>query len=126
MAAAYASGKNTYVPSFETSGRLIVDWSRNVKDFPLMNYIGLTPIQKSSGYYLEITAEQAARVVRSNLADAAWPDGNDSPEMTWGSESFEFKSFETERYTYGYRLGNKAAEQADFQLEAKHAAIAAA
>ena len=78
MASVYPSGTNTYIPSFDATGELIVSFSRNPKSFSLNRYTTITPVKKSTGYYLKLTAEQAARVSNSNLNDFVWSDGNDA------------------------------------------------
>lgn len=125
MSAAYPGGFNTFVPSFDASGHLVVAYSRNPKDFPLNQYVSLTPVKKSLGYFLQITAEQAARVLNTDLAEFVWPDGNDPPTGEWGRESFNFQPYNTIRYVYPFRIGYKANEQADWKVLALHAAFAA-
>ncbi len=126
MATAYPSGFNTFVPSFEASGHLTVSYSRNPKDFPLNQYVTLTPVNKSVGYFLQVTAEVAARVINSpNLNEFVWPDGADAPSGEWGLESFAFAPYNTVRFTYPFRIGYKAEEQASWQILAMHSEFAA-
>ena len=125
MASVYPSGTNTYIPSFDATGELIVSFSRNPKSFSLNRYTTITPVKKSTGYYLKLTAEQAARVSNSNLNDFVWSDGNDAATGEGNKESFEFSSFKTERYNFPFRLGYKAVDQADWKLIAQHSAIVA-
>jgi len=125
MAAGYPSGYNTFVPSFDASGKLVVAFSRNPKDFPLNRWVTLTPVKRSQGYFLQITAEEAARIINSDLADFVWPDGNDAPTGLWGDESFNFQPFNTTRYVYPFRIGYKAEQQADWKILAMYAAFKA-
>ncbi len=127
MVAAFASGSqgNTFVPSFEASGKLAVAYSRNPKDFPLNQYITLTPVKFSSGYFLRITPENAARILAANLNRHVWVDGADRPKGNWNHERFTFVSFTTERYDYPFQLGYKSVEQASWQILAQYAAMAA-
>jgi hypothetical protein len=126
MATGYASGTNTFVPSFDATGQLTVAFSRNPKDFALNRYVTLTPVKKSTGYYLRITAEQAARVINSDyLREFVWHDGDDAPDGNWAAESFEFKTYHTERYAFPFRIGYKAEEQADWKIQAAYAEFAA-
>jgi hypothetical protein len=125
MAAQYPSGTNTFVPQFDASGQLVVAFSRNPKDFPLNQYVTITPVKKGQGYFLKITPEQAARILNTDLSENVWHDGNDAPNMSWGNESFQFVKYETERYAYGFRMGWKTTEQADWKIVASHAAISA-
>lgn len=123
MAAVYPSGTNTYLPSFDATGNMIVSFSRNVKDFALNKYVTITPVTKSTGYYLRLTYEQAARVSNANLNDFVWHDGNDAATGEFNKESFTFDSYKTERYAFPFRLGYKAVDQADWKIIAQHSAI---
>jgi hypothetical protein len=126
MAFGYPSGFNTFVPSFDASGHLTVAYSRNPKDFPLNQYITLTPVKKSVGYFLRITAEVAARVINSPLLNEfVWMDGSDAPSGEWGLESFSFIPYSTSRYAFPFRIGYKAEEQADWKILALHSEFAA-
>lgn len=121
--AQFPSGSNTYVPSFDATGQLVVSFSRNPKEFPLNKYITITPVKKSSGYYLKLNAEQAARVTYDDLKDHVWHDGNDAPHGEWNNEKFEWASFNTTRYVFPFRLGYKAVDQADWKIVASYSAI---
>lgn len=126
MTASVASMNNTYVPSFDATGHLVVAFSRNPKDFPLNKWAKITPVKKSIGYFLQVTAEQAARITDSTyLADFVWPDGNDAPSGIWGLEAFNFKEYSTTRFAFPFRLGYKANEQADWKILATHSAFVA-
>lgn len=123
MSQAFPSGTNTYVPSFDATGQLVVSFSRNPKDFALNKYVTITPVKKSSGYYLKLNAEQAARVAYDDLKDHVWHDGNDAPHGEWNNEKFEWLNFTTTRYTFPFRLGYKAVDQADWKIVASYSAI---
>jgi hypothetical protein len=126
MAAAYPASSNTYVPSFDATGHLVVAFSRDPKKFPLNSYITLCPVKKDTGYYLRVTAEVAARVINGDLLrEFVWHDGDDAPTGDWGNESFEFKQYATTRYAPGFRIGYKANEQADWRILALHSEFAA-
>src|SRR5260370_1138471 len=122
MAAVYPGQNNTFVPSFDATGQLVVGYSRNPKDFAINKYITIVPVKRSTGYYLKLTAENAARILNSNLADFMWPDGNDAPSGEWNNESFQFPTFNTLRYNFPFRLGYKAIQQADWKILATEGA----
>jgi len=126
MAAGYPASSNTYVPSHEASGGLIVAFSRNIKDFKLNQYIKLVPVSKSAGYYLQITAEEAARVINANLQDFVWADGAEAPMGNQNLESFQYVKFLTQRFATPFNLGQKAVNQADWPILQVHAGISAA
>lgn len=118
-------GNNTYVRTHEASGKLVVGFSRNVKDFALNKYIQLKDVPKTSGFYLRITTEEAGRILDSDLQDFAWPDGADRPQNNDGTELFAYHDFRTERYDFNYKIGRLAAEQADWGISESHQQIKA-
>lgn len=120
----YASGTNTWVPSFDASGRLISGYSRNPDKFQVMKYAQLVKSPKGVGFYLKLSPQEAARVV--NGVDYTWPDGSIRPMHTDGLELFNFKEFRTERFDYGFTIGQKAADQADWPIVEQHSQIHAA
>lgn len=125
MAAAFPSGSNTYVPSHEASGGLTVGFSRNPKKFKINQWAKIVPVKKGSGYYLRITAEEAARVINADLNDFVWHDGQEAPMGNDNLESFEYVKFATQRYAYPFNLGDKAVDQADWKVLEVHGGIAA-
>ncbi len=133
MAFAYPSGNpgNTFVPSFEASGQLVVSYSRNPKDFPVNQYITLVPVKRSIGYYLQITAANAARLLGTGSngyldgSDIVWADGAKAPLGYFNTESFSFQPFLTTRFCPAVPLGYKAVEQSSWKIQAFHAAMLA-
>src|SRR3954469_9013864 len=108
MTAGYPSGYNTYVPSFDASGKLVVSFSRNPKEFAVMKYIKLTKAKKSTGYFLRITAEQAARMLTTDGTEFRWPAGANRPSGWTNTEAFEFIPYVTERMDFPFFLDYKA------------------
>lgn len=125
MVAQFPSGQNTFVLDHEASGKLRVDFSRNPNRFAVNRYAQVVPCKKTAGYYLRMTLEEAGRIINGDLAEFAWPDGADAPEDVDGTESFDFLPFRCERVKYGFRLGDLAAEQADWDINDNHMAIKA-
>ncbi|OAI39607.1 hypothetical protein AYO40_01195 [Planctomycetaceae bacterium SCGC AG-212-D15] len=85
----------------------------------------LVPVKQGQGYYLSITAEEAARVINSNLADYVWHDGQEAPMGSDNTESFNFVRYLTTRYNYGFNLGQKAIDQATWPILSVHAGFMA-
>lgn len=126
MTAVYPGGApNTFVPSTEATDNMIVDFSRNPQSFPLMNYVRLVPVKKSVGMYSAMTVEEAGRILQTNLANHLWADGDDAPGQGGNTESFEFKTYQTSRYVFDFKLGSKAVDQASWDILAQHARIKA-
>lgn len=121
MAATFPAQNNAYVPSHEATGKLVVDFARNPNKFALLKYVQVVPCDKSMGYYLEMTVEEAGRILNTNLSDLIWPDGNDMPTGADGTESHEFKAYLMKRYAPSFRLGDLTVEQASWDIVAAHA-----
>ena len=122
MAEVAPGGRNTFVPTFsEATGQIQVEFTRSPNSFPVTQYCKLTPVSKSTGYYLKIDEEEASRIVSTN--DYVWRDGNDAPE---GNQvDHEFTTYSTERFSPTFTLGHRAVGNADWDIVAAHARIAA-
>jgi hypothetical protein len=123
--AGYPSSSNTYIPSHEASGKLQIEYSRNPKKFSLNQYVHYVPVTQDTGYYLNITAEQAARMADSSGRDKDWHDGSEAPTGDAEAESFSWSPYTTARKAYPVQLGNKAVQQASWDILATHSRIQA-
>ncbi len=126
MAAAYPGGApNTYIPSTEATNNMIVDFSRAPDDFPVNKYTTIVKVDKSVGRYCELSVEQRGRVLNTDLKDRMWADGDDASDGRGQLEAFEFKPYETTRFEFPFRIGEKAAGEASWDILASHARIKA-
>lgn len=116
--AVYPSGSNTYVP--EATKQFQVEFSRNPNNFALPNYTQIVPVTKEVGYYLDITVEQAGRVIDTNLEDTYWADGSPSPEFNDELESFRFQPYKTRRRARGFNIGDLSSGQASWDVVASN------
>jgi hypothetical protein len=112
-------GSNTYVP--ELTNQLVVSLSANPDSFPVNEYIQLIPVDKDTGLYPKIGREEAGRLMDTTGNQEIWADGQDAPE--WGGELEEhsFVNYRTTRRQFNYRIGDKAADQASYDVRAKAA-----
>lgn len=115
--AVYPGGSNTYVKNHKATGNLVISFSRNPSKFPFARYVQYRKVDKDQGLYLRITAENAARVVGSDLKEFVWPDGADAPRRNSGTEKFRFEDYRTERYAPDFALGWKSRDQADWDIQ---------
>ena len=125
MVAQHPGSHNVFVQDHEASNKLVVDFSRNPKEFAVAKYCQIVPVKKVAGYYMEMTVEEAGRILNTDGAEFAWPDAQEAPSQWDGTESFEFKNFRTRRYVYGAALGELTIDQASWDIVAQHAAIKA-
>lgn len=121
--AVFPQSHNTFIPDHEGSGRLVVDYSRNPKKFPVAAYCQFVKPKKTDGYYLQMTVEEAGRVLNADLADFAWPDGAEAPKSHDGVESFQWKPFRCERFAYDVPIGDLTSEQSSWDIIEQHARI---
>ena len=125
MASAYPSATNTFVPDHAASGKLVVDFARNIKDFAVNQWCQIVPVKKVIGLFLKMTIEEAGRIQQTDLSNFAWPDGADAPKGDDGAESFEFSTYRSERRAFPVRLGDLTIDQASWNIIAQHASIKA-
>lgn len=121
----FPASHNVFVQDHEASGKLVVDFSRNPSEFAVAKYTQIAPVKAVAGYYMEMTVEEAGRILNADLADFAWPDGQEAPSDWDGTESFRFRDFRTRRYKYGAQMGDLTIDQASWDIVAQHSAIKA-
>lgn len=114
MSQAFPSGTNTYVPTFDATGELIVSYSRNVKDFKLNEYVTITPVDKNLGLYLRLNPYTQTNVQNGGTP---WADGNDAPTGPSANPLFEFVNYQTKRFTDTALLGYLAVQQAQWPIK---------
>lgn len=123
MATAFPSAYSTFVRDHDASNKMVIDYARNQSDFMVNKYTQVQPVKKPTGLYLEMTVEEAGRVVYSTLEDRVWADGQEAPQGLDGLEKFEYKAYRCERYAYPFRLGDMTVENASWDILAQHASI---
>lgn len=121
----FPSGSNTFVKDHAATGGMIINYSRNIEDFALNSYIQIRKVSTEAGYYLKLTVEEAGRILNSGLQDFVWFDGQERPLRNEGTESFVYLEYKTQRNDFGYNLGDKAVNQAGWDIVAVHNAIKA-
>ncbi len=125
MPAVYPSAHNTFIRDHDASNKLVIDFARNLNRFAVNNYVQIVPTKKVAGYYLEMTIEEAGRIQHTDLRNFVWYDGQPAPEGNDGLEKFEYKPFETTRYTFPFLLGDLTIDQASWNILAQHSSIKA-
>lgn len=116
-------GLNTFIPTFSAAtGQIQVEFTRSVNRFPITQYAQIVPVQQMSGYYLRIDEEETARVV--NTQDLQWPLGEDRP--TGINSDLDWTQWTAQRYQTSFAIPQETARQAQWDVVASHARIAAA
>lgn len=125
MAYSYPSQSNVFLPSFEASGKLLVDYSRKPSDFQVMSYLQMQKVSKPTGKYLVVKPDQSGRIPTATLNEWRWPDGQDGMAHNDNWKEFQFAPFNCDRYKFDWALGNMTIDFADFDLIAMLSAMAA-
>lgn len=116
---------NTYVPSPDATGGMMVGYSRNKEKFPLNKYMQVIPVKTQVGLYWEWTSREAARIVSSDDREHLWPDGQDAPDGKDELETFQTRPYRTFRRSYPFTIGDLAVQQAEFPILQAQSAVAA-
>lgn len=119
MSYSVPSSNNVYIPAFDTTGNLIVDFSRNVSKFKVNQYTTLTPVKKSIGYYLRLGVNNQMRILGEKGDSFAWPDGADAPFGEYNQFDHEFDQYTTTRHVFPAFLGYKMKEQAAWDIQSQ-------
>lgn len=123
VVAVHPGGSNTYQPSVEATRNMQVDFSRNPKSFALNRWLYTIPVDKMIGLYTRMTVEEAGRLL--NDGEDEWPIGEDAPDNKGRTEKHEFPAYTTRRRQFGYRIPGETADQATWDILAKHGRIIA-
>lgn len=113
------------VPNLEASNRLIVDFARNVADFPVLRYTQLQPVKKMLGLWLEMTVEEAGRILNTDLSEFNWSDGQDAPLGIEETESFRFLTYQCTRKLFKTAIGDMTRDNAEWDIINQNASIKA-
>lgn len=125
MPPVYPSPTSVVVPDLEATNRLIVDFARNLNEFPVLRYTQIVPVKTITGLYLRMTTEEAGRILNSDLSEFVWPDAQDAPTGLDGTESFQFETYRAERYVFSAAIGERTQEAAQWDITGQHANIKA-
>jgi len=117
-----ASGGNaTYLPKIAAG--LIVNYSRNPKDFLVNELVKLSPVDRQIGRFPKLRAQEAARLLDEDYR--RWSDGGNRPVSDFNKDQWSFVSYETTRWEEAIPLGYLGMDQADFPvLEAQQQSLA--
>lgn len=125
MAYAYPSQTNVYLPSYEASGKLTVDYSRKPSDFRVMSYLQMQKVTKTTGKYLVFKPNMAGYIPSTTLNEWRWPDGQDGMSHNDNWKEFQWSPYNCDRYKFDWAVGNLTIDMADFDLVANLSAMAA-
>lgn len=114
-------GNTSYLP--KVAAGLIVNYSRNPKDFLVNELVKLTPVDRQIGRFPKLRPQEAARLLGADYR--RWSDGGNRPVSDFNKDQWEFISYETRRWGEAIPMGYLGIEQADFPVvEAQQQSLA--
>lgn len=120
MAIGYPGGQsNTYIPTLDLSGNLMVSFSRNTASFPLNKYITITPVKLPFGSYLRFNPLDLARL-RNKPYGSQWAPGTLRPTGFHNTVGFEQRDFRCTRYNHSITLDKLAVDVANWPVQKTH------
>lgn len=115
MAYGYPSATGSYLPT-AVDRNLLIGFSRNVRDYPILRYASVAPTPKQVAFYPYIKTAVGFRVLQRQLQDRVWNDGDPRPEGEQNRHAVEWRDLRVRRYDYGTPIGGMAANQADYDV----------
>jgi len=113
MATMYAGPNNVYVPAFDEQAKLIVNYSRDPKKYPVNNLMTVTPVKRRIGKYLRIKPEAQGRLGNNGRR---WAEGAPRPIQLETGQLHEWLEFFCERYIADFPIGYNTEEQAVWDI----------
>jgi hypothetical protein len=120
MAFTVPGGANTFVPTTELSGNLLVKFGRNVKDFPVNKVVRHRTVSKTEGLYTYFNPLDYARFSAGFDGGISkqfdWAPGTPAPTGYTNTIGFEFRSYATRRKAYPCNLEQLGEQQATWPV----------
>lgn len=120
MAFTVPGGQNTFIPTTELSGNLLVEFGRNVKNFPVNKIVRHRTVSKTTGLYTYFNPLDYARFSAgfdgSISKQFDWPAGTPAPTGFTNTIGFEHRSFQTRRKAYPCNLDLLGEQQATWPV----------
>lgn len=110
---------DVYVPSFDQSARVIVDFARNPKDFIVNQLTKIVTAKQPTGFFRVWDPEENFRIA-SDLAYTMWFPGQPMPEGPQEKPGGAYKPFICERRALQIPMAYEEKENAPFDLQSKY------
>lgn len=102
----YPGATNVFIPSYEGigSGKLVVDFAQNIKNYQINQMVQNTPVKQISGYWMRFDPAEQVRIAE-NPAAYAWQDGQVFPTGAQEKIPFINVPYALKRYGFPYPVG---------------------
>lgn len=120
MATATAGGLDTFIPTLELSGSLMIDFARNLAKYPVNRYCKVTPVKQKRGEYLKFDPLTYARLGATPLTSNEWAPGTLRPTYFDKNLGFEVGTFTCTRKNFGKTLDKQGVDLANWPVLKAH------
>lgn len=114
-------GNDTYIPTLELSGNLMIEYARNL-DSPTLainRACRVTPVKQTRGAYMQFNPLDLARNTNAPY-DPNWGPGSLRPTGFENNLQFQVKTFLCERKNHGKTLDKRAVDLANWPIMKAH------
>lgn len=113
---AFSSGTNTFVANPRSTGYLMTGFSRNEADFPVNKMIQIIETKNDVFMYGIADTSFGARSLTTDDHENDWVDGDMMPMNVGNQLRWSWQTNITKRKAYTWTLGQKAVEQAEWNI----------
>lgn len=117
------SDRGWYVPSYDTSANLIVNYGRNPKDYQVNTLAKIFNVDKQEGFYAKLDPAEYARI--TNPQNIVWPDGQPLGYGLQDAQGMTFLPYFTQRRAVFTTLGDLTVDQSQIPMIAQQQSVLA-
>lgn len=110
---------NTYIPTLELSGHLLVNFAQNMKQ-RINNYTRITPTKQKRGAYLKFDPLDLARMPNA-ATEFDWAPGTPSPDGFAHNQGFQEATFTCFRRAFSTTLDKESVDVANWDVKKTYA-----
>lgn len=120
MSYSFASATNGFIAGFNggMTEKLIVDFSRNWKECPVMGLADVVTSDLPAGFFVRIKPDPQGQLIDSPNT-YLWPDNTPSPDRGDNRREHEFQEWVAKRYQYSAWVGDLEKQFTAWDIEAQ-------
>lgn len=119
MAIGYPGGFDTYIPTLELSGNLMVEFGRDLTKFPVNRYCRVTPVKQRRGAYLRFDPLSLVRL-KNEPVKHRWALGTPRPVSSDETLGFLVQQYQTARENFNVLLDRTSVDVANWPIMKMH------
>lgn len=116
MATMFASAGDVFVPHFDQTAKLIVNYARDPKKYAVNQLMTVTPVDKPIGKFMRIKPEAQGRTSADFRNGRKWYDGSPRPIQVNTGQKHEWLEYFCQRNTVDFPLGYQTISNAVWDI----------